>query len=272
MDSTRFGILDLPLGVSTGDIDGVIGWGTLGYNLITLDAFLRKPCPFHHSLPRKVKTWSQFKLLTNSYNVLLLEVPRPSGPPFHVYVDTGDMSGVKLFPRAMVQEWKSTHKNQPLTLSAYFTGDDALEVTEKGWAKELDLGLLQIPSVPVTQASKLDVSHARQDGAAAVRRGARRQKRHRLFSPQRNSASTLRVQSPGRRFRPDWFTARRSYCCRCRGQPRLGCRHPQRRSPVARRKRRCNPMAQPASFIPPYLLAKGRHQTRPHFAARRPEI
>jgi hypothetical protein len=124
-------------------------------------------------VPVDTTGWVKLPVQTG-VDYLRLEVPKANGKKSVILIDTGSTLGIKLRPD-LWQEWKSSHTNQPMTLTANYMWGPGLLVSEEMWAKKIAFGPLTLTDVPVTESSSVDLGIGGADydatlGFAALKR------------------------------------------------------------------------------------------------------
>jgi hypothetical protein len=134
--------------------DGVLGWQLLKKNIFMLDAekHTLKLC----SVPKDATAWTKLHIQTNS-DTLEFELIDQKGAKAIISFDTGSANGISLKPQ-MWREWRASHTNQPITISAYYTPSMGVVVAEEAWTHEIALGPLVLTDVPVMEADSTDVA------------------------------------------------------------------------------------------------------------------
>lgn len=152
--SGSFYVVDLPDALNT-KVEGMLGWRPLRNNVFLIDAEKQE---LHglNKVPREARHWSKFQIQTNA-NVLIMKIVLQRGRTTGIAIDTGDPSGVSLFPRRW-REWNAGHTNQPATLNAYYTPGAELIVSKEAWASRISFGKLVLTDVPIQEANSSDIA------------------------------------------------------------------------------------------------------------------
>jgi len=146
---TVFRVFDPPSFLNMG-VDGAVGWHSIRFNTIQIDASQRK-ATWLTNAPPEAATWLKFRIRSQS-RILSLEIPGREGNRAVLTVDTGSSDGVALAPEKW-SEWKAAHTNRPTTLMAGYMPGAGTVVMEECWAKQLIFGPLVLTNVPVMAAN-----------------------------------------------------------------------------------------------------------------------
>ena len=168
---TSFRVFEPPSFLHMG-VDGAIGWQPIRYNIIQIDAGLKK-ATWLAEAPPEADTWLKFRIRSQS-RILCLEIPGQGENPGVISVDTGSSCGVALSPERW-RAWRAAHTNQPMTLLAGYMPGAGTVIMEEGWTKELTFGPLVLTDVPVMLANVAEQAMASPGfeaslGLAALRR------------------------------------------------------------------------------------------------------
>ena len=144
---TSFNVIEMPAFLPP-SFNGVFGWPLISKNIIHIDA-ANSIAEDLQNVPSD-PIWIQLHLWTNS-DYLCLKIPDKKGAKAIICVDTGASDGIGLAPQIW-RNWKTTHTNSPITLSAYFTPALGLVIKEESWAKVITLGPLTLTDVPIMEA------------------------------------------------------------------------------------------------------------------------
>lgn len=170
-------IMEPPPFVSVQETDGFVGWKLFRDKVIQFDA-ANGAVSALDSTPEIAKHWTRLKVRKKppsswrKWGILALETPKPAAEI--IIIDTGQSLGVGL-PKAKWATWKSSHPNQPITLAAAAMPSVGIFAREQSWAKELQLGPLQITDTLVGEAdpwshSMVGEKHGATLGLAALAR------------------------------------------------------------------------------------------------------
>ncbi len=133
-------------------MDGAVGWGLVSDRVLELDAVKGK-FRLTRRVSKKANGWTKLTLRKSLPwgRQLALEIPNPGGSNEVIMVDTGAYGvGVALSPEKW-KEWKTTHTNQPTTLSGSFMVQPEVYVIEQAWADQLALGAINLTDVVVEE-------------------------------------------------------------------------------------------------------------------------
>lgn len=113
--------------------DGLIGWPSVTNCVVTIDAKAEMMLRFSR-VPRDTTGWLKLPIQTDA-PVLRLLVPEPNRKKSVIVVDTGSGLGISL--RSDIwRDWRSSHTNQPTTLTENFNWGPGITIREETWAKE----------------------------------------------------------------------------------------------------------------------------------------
>jgi hypothetical protein len=168
---TSFPVLDLPEYVRA-DFDGIIGWFTLRWNVMRIDAGASEVV-FLAKVPAQTARWSRLSVFTN-FNTLDLEVPHGDRTNGIVRVDTGYDGGLVL-PAQEWNRWREAHPQRPITLRTIFSQADGFGVFEEAWADQITVGPMVLTGVPIAHngrasATRLGERYEGTLGLAALKR------------------------------------------------------------------------------------------------------
>jgi hypothetical protein len=136
----------IPLAAPT---DGTVGWGLLEHRILQIDVADRS-VRLLETIPAEVLQWTKLPLSRDA-NVLALEIPSWRGNDTLV-IDTGNAGGVSLSPEQW-QKWTKANPDRPKTLQISYISGSGVVAGEEDWARQLSLGPLSLPNVPVREAS-----------------------------------------------------------------------------------------------------------------------
>lgn len=168
---TSFPVADgPPFKTSLGD--GVIGWPSVTNSIVMIDGKAEIMLLLSH-VPPDARDWLKLPVQTDASELELL-IRKPNGKNSVLSIDTGLDEGIELRPD-LWRNWKSSHTNQPTTLTGTYMFGPGLTVKEVAWAKEIAFGPLILTDVPVTEANSVDLLLGGEDyeatlGLAALKR------------------------------------------------------------------------------------------------------
>lgn len=151
---TRFAIADLPP-VARSEVEGLIGWPPLRYNIIEFDAKNHRMSGLGR-LPAKTAGWQKFPIRKNA-GTLILELPRSGGGTGSVMIDTGSSDAVSVSPKIW-KKWREDHPDDPYTLTAYYMPGSGTVVTPVMWAPRLNLGPIELHNVLIKEANVTEIT------------------------------------------------------------------------------------------------------------------
>jgi hypothetical protein len=146
----RVPVLEVPSGLQSASLDGVIGWTNIFDSVLHLD-WGQKTLESLPEIPPQTLRWNELPLYSPpGPQVLALRVSGPRAPPRALYIDTGAPGGVQV-ASALWQEIVAQHPGLPMALDGYYTPAAGYVLQRTCWLKMLRLGDLELHDVPVSE-------------------------------------------------------------------------------------------------------------------------
>lgn len=147
-------------------LDGLVGWPNLRNNDFI---FTGANVSFRFLKAGSQTAADGVRFFVRADNNLLAfaSAPGDSVPPVYVGVDSGSDHGVHLSP-ARWRQWRQSHPDAPLTLTAYFTPAAGLVVAEESWARSIDLAGLELTDVAVAPSDPAVMANYPADTIAVI--------------------------------------------------------------------------------------------------------
>src|SRR5258708_9770057 len=145
-----FSVIEMPAYLKW-DEDGILGWPAISNNVFSMD-FVAHKLNLLTNVPEESRIWLKFQVRTDSGTLDLESIDHKI-----IALDSGADDGVRLNPQSW-RKWKATLTNQPITITAYYTPNPGLVVSEETWANKISLESLTLTGVPVMEANSSDVA------------------------------------------------------------------------------------------------------------------